>query len=503
MNRHLPGNAARALRILLLSAVLATSVATAPASALASRRPSDVIGTTPLSSGTVSSSKAPDISARSGRLVTWQGRPLWSRGASVKRKMASTTKVMTALVVLESVNLTESVHITRSASRTPYGIGLRTGEKRTVRQLLEYLLVRSSNDAATALAIHVAGSVPAFAERMNAKAKELGLNNTHFVNPHGLDATGHYTSASDLAKLMKVAMQKSEFRRIVSLRRTTLPAYGSRPRRVLQTTNKLFGEVVGLRGGKTGFTGGAGFTYVANAKRNGVTLTVTVLGSSSSAARFESARRLFEWGFKHYKLRSITTTKTGAGYVPIAENPALRVPARFAEATSAAVFDLGGPITKRPSTMSSVTVPVYKGQPLGSVVLTQESSVLATVPIVATTSKASAEETLGTIPVAATGRSVTIRTAESTAEVPPFDSTRPVDKTIDVPETIPAPVSTGQVVGSVTYSQDGIAIVTVPIIAAEDVSEPEVSSAAGLFLRHLIRETLSIPALTRQALLST
>lgn len=491
---------AKYLRAALAGPLLIAAIGFSPAQAAASRLSSDRIGIVPLSAGTVAASKAPDINARSGRLVSWQGRQLWSRGATTRRHMASTTKVMTAIVVLESCNLTDTVRVTSAASHIAYAMGLRTYERRTVRQLLEYLLVASSNDAAAALAIHVSGSVPNFARRMNAKAHELGLANTRYVNPHGLDASGHYTSASDLARLMKVAMQKPEFRRIVLKRSVYLPAYRGRPARTIASTNKLLGHVSGLRGGKTGYTDDARYCYVANAKRGGITLTVTVLGSTSSSARFASAKRLLDWGFAHYRIRRITTTTQTAAAVPMAGNADLTVPARFAEATSAAVFDLGGAIVRQSAMVTSIAAPVFAGMPLGDVVLTQAGSVLATVPALAAADRASAEETVGTLPVAdISGRTVTLKTAESTAAVRAFDPSRPVDRTMNLPASVSAPVVAGQQLGSVTYSQDGSEIVTVPVIAAEDVSSESISEAAGTLLRTLAQQVLSIPRLAGSA----
>ena len=155
----------------------------APASALASRLSTDRIAGIPRSAGQVPASAWPDISARSGALVGPDGRTLWTRKTSVRRSMASTTKVMTALVVLENRDLDEVVRVSSAADRTRYGTGLRTGERLTVRKLLELTLVASSNDAAAALAISTGGSISGFSKMMNKRAAELGLDRQPLQEP--------------------------------------------------------------------------------------------------------------------------------------------------------------------------------------------------------------------------------------------------------------------------------------------------------------------------------
>lgn len=467
-------------RVTLALSLLLACVLLTPASAFGSRLSSDRVGTIPLSAGAVARSSAPDVSARAGKLVTADGRNLWSRKSLTHRRMASTTKVMTALVVLESCTLSETVRVTRAASRTPYAMGLRTGERRTVRQMLQYLLMASSNDAATALAVHVSGSVPAFSRKMNTRARQLGLADTHYVNPHGLDQTGQYTSAKDLSKLILAARLHPEFRRIVRLRSFTLPAYRGRPERRIRNTDSLLGQVPGFHGGKTGRTGDARYCFVGTAQRDGVALTSVVLGAPSSADRFWATLTLLEWGFKHYRIRELASETQTAGAVPLADNPAKSVVARISETTSAPVFDLEGRITHQPSLVTSVAVPVYAGQPLGLVRVMQGSSVLTTVPVVATTDRASAEETVGVVPVAGYhDKTVVVRTAESTAPVAVYDPLRPVRRVVKLDSEAPSPVAAGQRLGRVSYYQDFVLIVTVPVVAAESVEAPGVIETAA------------------------
>jgi len=380
--RSLRARGSRALRALLAAGVLAGSLALAPSTALASRLDSDRIGGVPLSAGTIPKSKAPDIAAKTAVIVVGN-RVLWSRKSESRRAMASTTKMMTALLVLENCNLNEKVTITRTASKTPYATGLRAGEKRSVRTLLELALITSSNDAATALAIHVGGNVKGFTSLMNVRAKQLGLTDTHFANPHGLDAKGHYSSAIDLTKLMRAAVAHPEFKRIIKLKSVVLPKYGKRKARRLKSTDKLLGDVKGLRGGKTGFTGDARYCFASSARRDGVTLTSVILGSSSSSARFTSARRLLDWGFKHYKVKTLCSEGEIAGSVLVSSDSTRTVNVKLAKTTAIPVFDLLGPISRRSELLASIPAPVHEGDKLGVVRIVQGAQVIATVDAVA------------------------------------------------------------------------------------------------------------------------
>lgn len=458
-------------RSLLATAVLAGSIVFAPLPAVASRLSTDRIGGIRLSSSQIATSTAPDITARSGMLVGSDGQVLWSRKALTRRPMASTTKMMTALLVLENADLDETVVVSRAAARTPYALGLRPGEKRSVRRLLELTLVASSNDAATALAIHVSGSKSAFVRLMNARAAEMGMADTHFANPHGLDAKGHHSSASDLTLLTRTAVAYPEFKRIIKMRSVVLPKYRSRTARRVKSTDELLGRVPGLRGGKTGYTGDARYCFTANARRNGVTLTSVVLGSPSSSARFTSSKRLLEWGFTHFRITPLATAGTAVGLAPLTGSETGTVPAHYADSKSIAVLGLLGRVEPVVSLVETLTVPVFAGQPLGVVRFVQNTSVIATAAAVASHPVASVEETVGLVPILGReGMSVTARTAASTATVAPYDPTRPVERTMTLVNEVIAPVLAGQLLGQITYSQDGRVLVVVPVVAAHSLT---------------------------------
>lgn len=180
---------------------------------------------------------------------------LWEKNAHARMPMASTTKIMTALVAIESLPLTTAIQIPAAAVGVEgSSVYLREGEKQTLEALLYAMMLESANDAATAIAIAVAGSVEAFAELMNRRAADMGLGDTHFVNPHGLDAPEHFTSAYDLALIASEALKNPELRKIAGTYRSSMPLGDESGARLLINHNRLLRSYPGAIGGKTGFT---------------------------------------------------------------------------------------------------------------------------------------------------------------------------------------------------------------------------------------------------------
>ncbi len=214
--------------------------------------------------------------AESGAFLVMDGRTsqiLEGENHDTKLPMASTTKIMTALVVLESVSLNESVEITaESVGVEGSSLYVKTGERYTVEQLLYALMLRSANDCAVALAIHCGGTVDAFVEMMNQRAYSIGLTNTHFKNPNGLPVNGHYTTAKELALIMLEAMKHPDFRSI-----TGSKYYEINGQRIVNH-NKLLSLYKDCIGGKTGYTVEAGRCLVTVAQRDGVPLICVTLG---------------------------------------------------------------------------------------------------------------------------------------------------------------------------------------------------------------------------------
>jgi D-alanyl-D-alanine carboxypeptidase len=241
---------------------------------------------------------APRVAAEAALLADEAtGQVLFERGAGAGRAMASTTKVMTALLALERLDERRAVVIGPGPPQVgEESLRLRRGERLTVRQLLLGLLVKSANDAAVALAEAVDGSEAAFVRRMNGKAAALRLTATRYVTPYGLDRPGHQTSARDLARLWEVAMRRADFRSLVATRAARLPGSPLSLRRFV-TSNQLLGSYRWTTGGKTGFTSRAGRCLVASASRGGRRLVAVALGSPNA---FADVQALFEHGFSKY-----------------------------------------------------------------------------------------------------------------------------------------------------------------------------------------------------------
>lgn len=218
--------------------------------------------------------------------------------------MASTTKIMTALVTCKNVkDFDEVVAINDNAVGIEgTSMYLKKGEKLTVKELLYGLMLPSGNDAAMALAYYVGGSEERFVEMMNEQAKELNLQNTHFANPHGLDADGHYTSAYDLAIITAEALKNDTFKEIVSTKNIRVTGSKENEPRFLSNKNKLLKTLEGCTGVKTGFTDNAGRCFVCSCTRDGMTLISVVL---NCGPMFEESAKLLNACFEKYKMREI------------------------------------------------------------------------------------------------------------------------------------------------------------------------------------------------------
>jgi D-alanyl-D-alanine carboxypeptidase (penicillin-binding protein 5/6) len=218
-----------------------------------------------------------------------------------ERAMASVTKVMTALVVRDHADLDERVRVSPAAADVGESeIGLVAGEAWSVRDLLAAILIRSGNDAAVALAQHVGGTISGFADLMNAKAAEMGLKDSHFMNPHGLDEEGHYTSAYDLARIADAALQDPVLAQLV---RTKVVRFKPAPNgadRIAHNTNHLLGRYPGVIGMKTGYTSKAGRVLISVIDTDGHTLIAVVMGSED---HFADSRELLDYAAKRYNIR--------------------------------------------------------------------------------------------------------------------------------------------------------------------------------------------------------
>lgn len=244
----------------------------------------------------------PDVSARTWILYdATYDRVLAEKNPDERRAMASTTKIMTALVAADRSTPLERVTVSEEAAGIGEAeIGLVADEVLPMRVLVEAMLIRSANDAAMAVAEHVGGTVEGFVKLMNDNAAELGLENTRFSNPHGLDAPDHYSSARDLLTMARALMADEELAAIVSARVAVLPPDPEGNERIARTTNQLLYDYAGANGVKTGFTDDAGWTLVASAERDGRMLYAVVMDSIDARERFSDAASLLDYGFGEF-----------------------------------------------------------------------------------------------------------------------------------------------------------------------------------------------------------
>jgi serine-type D-Ala-D-Ala carboxypeptidase (penicillin-binding protein 5/6) len=245
----------------------------------------------------------PDVSSAAAAIVVdgSNGEVMFAKRPDQRRAIASTTKLMTALLALERTRPREVFTAPRyDAQPAESRINLRTGERMTVHDLLEALLLESANDAAAAIAENISGSREAFVEDMNARARELGLDETSYANPIGLDDPMNYSSARDLAKLTRVLLERPRFARIVDMPVAELDS-GTIPR-VIDNRNSLVATTPWVTGVKTGHTLGAGHVLVGSAAgRGGAEVISVVLGEPSEAARDADTLELLTWGLKQFR----------------------------------------------------------------------------------------------------------------------------------------------------------------------------------------------------------
>jgi len=245
-------------------------------------------------------SEEPKLNARAAIIYDRTTKEIiWGKNETTKKAMASTTKIMSAIIVLENSNLSDVVTVSKKAASIGGSrLKINTGDKITVNDLLYGLMLRSGNDAAVALAEYIGGSIEGFATLMNNKAKELGLNNTNFVTPHGLDNENHYTTAYELAILTDYALNNKTFAKIVNTKVATISINGNI--RNIYNTNELLGNMSGVNGVKTGFTNGAGRCLVTSCTRDNNQIITVVLGCDTKKQRTSDSTKLIEYAFKNY-----------------------------------------------------------------------------------------------------------------------------------------------------------------------------------------------------------
>lgn len=246
----------------------------------------------------------PHISAQAASVIdVHSGRFLYEKNADERKPIASITKIMTAIIAIEHGDLDEKVTVgARAARQEGSSLYLKSGEKMTLRHLLYGLMLRSGNDAAVAIAEHIGGSVPGFSVLMNEKSEYLGMTNTHFVNPHGLDAENHYSTARDMAKLTAYALNNDVFQKIVATQTINVPNPGEKWDRKWYNKNKMLHLYAGADGVKTGYTSRAKRTLVSSATRDGQQLVTVTLNAPDD---WNDSIALLNYGFEQFPLRTL------------------------------------------------------------------------------------------------------------------------------------------------------------------------------------------------------
>lgn len=301
------------------------------------------------------------------------GRVLFEKNAYVKRPIASTTKIMTAILAIENGNLDDEVTVSERACQI-WGsdIGLKPGEKLKLRDLLYGLMLNSGNDAAIAIAEHIGGSLENFLDMMNEKARLIGAKNSSFKSPHGLDMEGHYSTAYDLALITRYALANPVFSEIVSTKTASIPG------RNLYNTNEMLGLYPGADGVKTGYTGQAGRCLVTSATRNGWRIISVVLNCPTKSARTQSSIKILDYAFNNYKMYTLTEAGETVGYLPVNKGIEENVPI---VTTDKIVYPLTQEEAKRVKTkillLDDIDAPVFGGVDAGYVIFTLDGKVIA------------------------------------------------------------------------------------------------------------------------------
>ncbi|CAM4225880.1 D-alanyl-D-alanine carboxypeptidase family protein [Paenibacillus tarimensis] len=250
------------------------------------------------------------------------GRILYSTRGNERMRIASLTKIMTAIVAIEHGNLSDSVKTSRrAAGKEGSSIYLKLGEEMSLHNMLYGLMLRSGNDAATAIAEHVGGTEEGFVFLMNQKAEELGLDQTHFMNPHGLDHDNHYSSPNDMARLTAYALRNQTFKEIVKTKVKSAPNPNEQWDYKWYNKNKMLSMYEGADGVKTGYTKLAFRCLVSSATRDGQQLAAVTLNDGDD---WNDHRKMLDWGFANYPLE--TVIKKGQKLTTVAARTAFRYP---------------------------------------------------------------------------------------------------------------------------------------------------------------------------------
>lgn len=321
------------------------------------------------------------VSAHSAIAIQAQtGEVYFEKNSHEKLPMASTTKIMTALVALENCDINKEISVSKDAVGVEgSSVYLYENERLTLENLLYALLLESANDAAAAIAIEIGGSVEGFAAMMNDKARELGLENTSFENPHGLDSENHYTTAYDLAKITMAAMQNPIFEKIVSTYKRVIPLNGNEGARVLINHNKLLKNYDGTIGVKTGFTKKSGRCLVSAAEHDGVRLICVTINAPND---WQDHENMLDLGFSLYENKTFYE-KNEFTYLHNVVGGIDSTVALVNQEPLGAILRQGCYNIKQHIEIQSFSyAPIKEGEIIGQIYYTQGDKVIASSPLV-------------------------------------------------------------------------------------------------------------------------
>jgi D-alanyl-D-alanine carboxypeptidase (penicillin-binding protein 5/6) len=323
-----------------------------------------------------------EINALSGAILDdHTGKVLWQKDAHRPLYPASTTKIMTGLLLLENTQPTDIITAPAGIENVePSVMHLKTGEKLTAHDLLYGMMLRSANDACVATAVHVAGSVPAFAEMMNARAKQIGCTDTTFHNPNGLNDQAHRTSAMDLAKIAREAMLRPDFRAVVRTPKYKITRSINQSDLWMVNKNKWLKKDATADGIKTGFTTPAGQCYVGSATRHGFRVIDTLLKSKTWQADHSS---MLDWAFRNYRKLDLFQPGDVVGDIAIADGESPLVPAVVTMPEYMLVRPGREAITKELEPIDALKAPIKRKQRVGYMKITDEDGFTYRFPVFA------------------------------------------------------------------------------------------------------------------------
>ncbi len=322
----------------------------------------------------VSADAAVLIEASSGKII-------WSKNPNERMPMASTTKIMTALVAIEQSDINKTVEVSPDAVGIEgSSVYLYEGEKLTMLDLLYAMLLESANDAATAIAIEVGGDVEGFADLMNKKAEDLGLEDTHFTNPHGLDNPEHYTTAEELGKIALEAMQNPTFKEIVSTYKRTIPLNETEGVRLLINHNKMLKAYNGAIGIKTGYTKKSGRCLVSAAEKDGVELIAVTLNAPDD---WRDHKSMLDLGFSLYESRLLYSAGEFKHILPIVSGKEDYIIASNTDDIVVTLKKDSGKLRQRVELPRFSFAPIKAGDVVGRIVFTLDGEIVSETPIYA------------------------------------------------------------------------------------------------------------------------